>query len=435
MPVPDSQDVTSRAESVQTSPIDMRIFSDAAHQRPTRPNREIAQDFLDLSFRMESGRTIPYLTRFEGPIRVRTTGDVSDIMLHDLKILLGRLRSEARIDITMDQTPSAEITVEAISRATLQRAVPQAACFVVPRISSWSEFQRVRRTPQVDWATLTHRDRATIFVPSDVAPQEIRDCLHEELAQALGPLNDLYRLPDSVFNDDNIHTVLTGFDMLILRMYYAPALRNGMTRTEVASRLPELLAQLNPRGQWQSAASQPDTSRDWIEAIETALSSAASPTERRNAAAQAIQIGNAFDWQDARGGFAQYAYGRLQVGRDAQAALAAFNAAENLYQRDPNTRIHAAHIAVQKAAFALAAGDAESVLRLTDSAMDVAIYHQNAALVATLMMFQAEAHMLMGNADKAEAIRLDSTGWARYGFGSSANVRARLDEIAALRPF
>jgi len=34
------------------------------------------------------------------------------------------------------------------------------------------------------------------------SPQEVRDCLHEELAQALGPLNDLYRLPDSVFNDD-----------------------------------------------------------------------------------------------------------------------------------------------------------------------------------------------------------------------------------------
>jgi hypothetical protein len=59
-----------------------------------------------------------------------------------------------------------------------------------------------------------------VFIPSDVSPQEVRDCLHEEVAQALGPLNDLYRLPDSVFNDDNFHAVLTGFDMLILRTYY-----------------------------------------------------------------------------------------------------------------------------------------------------------------------------------------------------------------------
>ncbi len=68
-----------------------------------------------------------------------------------------------------------------------------------------------------------------IFLPGDVSPQETRDCLHEEMAQALGPLNDLYRLGDSVFNDDNFHTVLTGFDMLVLRTYYAPDLRSGMT--------------------------------------------------------------------------------------------------------------------------------------------------------------------------------------------------------------
>ncbi len=47
----------------------------------------------------------------------------------------------------------------------------------------------------------------------------MRDCLHEELAQALGPLNDLYRLSNSVFNDDNFHSVLTGFDMEMLRLH------------------------------------------------------------------------------------------------------------------------------------------------------------------------------------------------------------------------
>jgi hypothetical protein len=81
-----------------------------------------------------------------------------------------------------------------------------------------------------------------VFMPADVAPQEVRDCLHEEVAQAIGPLNDLYRLPDSVFNDDNFHTVLTGFDMLILRATYAPELRSGMTRAEVAAALPGILA-------------------------------------------------------------------------------------------------------------------------------------------------------------------------------------------------
>jgi hypothetical protein len=436
-PVPQlDTNVASRAAGLQAgTATPMRMFTNTSVNRPSRPNREIAQDFLDLSFRMESGRAIPFLTRFEGPIRVRATGQISETLVNDLGLLLGRLRNEAGINIALDNTDAAEITVEAIPRAVLQQAVPRAACFVVPRISSWADFTVARRTQQVDWTTLTSRDRATIFVPSDVAPQEIRDCLHEELAQALGPLNDLYRLPDSVFNDDNIHTVLTGFDMLVLRIYYSDRLRNGMTRTQVAARMPSILAAMNPRGQQASADPAPDTSRDWINAMETALSNGSTPGNRRQAAERAIAMGHAFGWTGARAGFAQYAYGRLQVGNNSEIALAAFNEAERAYRRDPETTIHAAHISVQQAAFALAAGDADGVLRLTDASINVATRYQNAALLATLLMFQAEALDMLGNTAEAEAIRLDSLGWARYGFGSDANVQARLDEIAALRPF
>ena len=51
------------------------------------------------------------------------------------------------------------------------------------------------------------------------------------------------------------------------------------------------------------------------------------------------------------------------------------------------------------------------------------------------MMFKAAALEMRGDIAQAESLRLDSLGWARYGFGSDANVQARLDEIAALRPF
>ena len=279
------------------------------------------------------------------------------------------------------------------------------------------------------------RDRAVIFVPSDVAPQEIRDCLHEELAQALGPLNDLYRLPDSVFNDDNIHTVLTGFDMLILRAYYAPELSSGLTRGAVAQRLPGLLARLNPSGQSVFGTAGADTSRDWITAMETALNQSGTPNSRRRAAERAIAIGQTLGWTGPREGFAYYAYGRLQVSNDPGRALEAFNAAEAAYRRSPDTTIHAAHIAVQKSAFALASGDAQATLTLVDRAIPVAERHQNAALMSTLMMFKAEALDMVGNTVDAQAVRLDSLGWARYGFGSDANVQARVSEIAALRPF
>ena len=390
------QHLSTRAEVFEDALPPMRSFAAAPAPAPGRSNADIATDFLDLTFRMESGRAIPVMTRFEGPISVRITGQTPPSLITDMRGLLTRLRSEAGIDIFLTGAPDAAITVEAVPRAELQRAVPRAACFVVPRISSWQEFLVVRRTPRVDWTTLTRRDKAAIFVPADVAPQEIRDCLHEELAQALGPLNDLYRLPDSVFNDDNIHAVLTGFDMLILRAYYAPELRSGMSRGEVAARLPAILARLNPRGLAVPRRAVNDTSRDWIEAMETALTPGGSPLRRRRAAEDAINLARAFGWSGTRPGFAYYAYGRLQVGNDPDLALAAFNQAAREFRTAPEARVYEAHVAVQLAAFALGAGDAGETLRIVEGAIPVAAQAENAALLATLMMFKAEALDLEG---------------------------------------
>jgi hypothetical protein len=428
-----SEVAVSRAVALADALPPMQSFGPAHVAPPMRPNVEIAQDFLDLAFRMESGRPIPILTRFEGPIGVRVAGSPPPTLVPDLRALIDRLRSEAGIDIYLTGAPAATITIEAIPRSELARAVPRAACFVAPRIASWEEYLRYRRTAQVDWTTLTRRDRAAIFVPADVAPQEIRDCLHEELAQALGPLNDLYRLPDSVFNDDNIHAILTGFDMLVLRLHYAPELRNGMSRADVAQRLPALLARLNPAGERPGTPAS-DTSRDWIDLIETALSPDQPVARRRDAAEQAINLVRAFGWDGPRKGFALYAFGRLQIALAPDLALAAFTEAARTYALRPETAIHEAHVAVQLAAFALNAGDAERVLALTQAAIPVARDHQNAALLSTLMMLRAEALELLGDRAGAAALRLDSLGWARYGFGSESNVRARAREIAALSP-
>ncbi len=426
--------IPTRTMGLQDALPPMQRFAGDRVTTPTRSNREIGKDFMDLSFRMESGRPVPRFTRFEAPISVRVTGDIPPSLTPDLRALLGRLRNEAGIDIFMTGAATASITVEAIPRRVLNDAVPRAACFVVPRVSSWEEFKTVRRTPTVDWTTLERRDRAAVFVPSDVAPQEIRDCLHEELAQALGPLNDLYRLSDSVFNDDNIHAVLTSFDMLILRAYYDPALRNGMSRGEVAARLGPVLSRLNPAGESRPARPQNDTTRDWIDNIEVALTAGSSPQRRRNAALQAVSMASAFNWSGPRDGFAHYAFGRLNVGYDSDIALASFREALNIYNRSPETRLHAAHVSVQLAAFALSAGDGQNVLNLVESAMPIAAAHENAALLATLMMFKAEALEMLGNRDAATAVRMDSLGWARYGFGADDQVRARLREIASLNP-
>ena len=170
-------------------------------------NAEIARDFLELSFHLEGGRALPVFTRFEGPVSVALTGAVPPGAGEELAGLLARLRGEAGIEIWQEQRGPAAITVEFLPRGEMQALVPNAACFVVPGVSSWHDYRAARGSAATDWAALGQRSRVSVFVPSDVAQQEIRDCLHEEIAQALGPLNDLYRLSNSIFNDDNFNAV------------------------------------------------------------------------------------------------------------------------------------------------------------------------------------------------------------------------------------
>lgn len=428
-------DAPTRAAVSESTLPPMKIFAVPQPERPTRANRDIARDFLDLAFTMESGRTLDRMTRFEEPISVRVTGTPPVSLGPDLKRLLSRLRREAGLDIQQTSSPGASITIEAVPRDRIRKSLPQAACFVAPNVSSLAEYNRARRGPATDWAQLRNRERLAIFVPSDSSPQDLRDCLHEELAQALGPLNDLYRLTDSVFNDDNAHAVLTGFDMLVLRAYYDDALTNGMTRAQVASRLPSILARINPAGERISPAPLPPTPRPWIDAIQTALGPGAGPGERRRAAATALGIAQREGWRDHRLGFSHYAYGRLMQSFDAQKAHNHFLLADRaLRLSDGPDSPHRLYVATQLAAHAVSAGRGKEALARVTPLLPVAARLENATLLSTLMLLRAEALELEGQSAEATNQRLDSLGWARYGFGSDWAVRAKLREIAALSP-
>ncbi len=422
----------TRAQISDSSLPPMKYFSSPRPSAPVTPNANIVEDFLELHFELESGRELEAFTRFETPVTVRVTGKPPATLEPDLGGLLSRLRQEAGIDIRLTRDAYANITIEAVSREEIRRTLPQAACFVVPNVTSLAEFRRERRRAKTNWSLLRERKTLSVFLPYDASPQETRDCLHEEIAQALGPLNDLYRLPDSVFNDDNVHTVLTGYDMLILRATYAPELRSGMSRDDVARRLPAILDRMNPRGRGLAKRPVSKTPRSWINAVQTALGPGSSVSARRTASSTALRTAQSLNWQDHRHAFSHYMVGRMTQGADPAAGNAHFNTALQILSRAPATDLHRAYIVTQTAAFAILRGDGATALRQIKPNLDVAARSENAALLATLMLLQAEALELTGRMDEARQVRLDSIGWARYGFGSDWAVRAKMNEIAAL---
>lgn len=413
-------------------PAAMNRFGLKSASRPRQSNGEIARDFLELTFAMESGRPLPVFTRFEGPITVKMSGRVPAGASTDLARLLNRFRREAGLNVQEVAGGAASINIEFVPRKSIQATFSNVACFVVPRVTSWADFKRSRHNGALDWTTLKQREQVAVFVPADSSAQEVRDCLHEELAQAMGPLNDLYRLTDSVFNDDNFHTTLTGFDMTILRAYYAPELRSGMGQGQVAARLPAILRRINPAGNFGSQAALTPTPRYWVNSIITALSADSSASRRVTAARQALATAKAQGWKRGRLAFSYFAVGRTILASDPKSAITAFTEAGRIYRGIPGGNIHFAHVEMQLAAYALSQGEPKRAIEIADRTIPIVAAAENAALMATLMLVKSEALKMQGRSAEAQAVRIDSTGWARYGFGSDAQVRARISEIQAL---
>lgn len=430
-PPPDRQ----RMPDVVDLPVMKRFDGRGARAVPMPDNAQFLRDFIDLSFKLESGRTLPVFTRFEGAVTVAVEGIAPPTLDADLDDLLVRLRREAGIDISRAEPGRmASITIEALPRASIQGLVPQAACFVVPNVSSWAQYVRMRRSDITDWGTLKKRTRAAVFLPSDVSPQEIRDCLHEEIAQALGPLNDLYRLPFTVFNDDNLHTILTGFDMAVLRATYAPELKTGMTAQEVADALPSVLARVNPAGRRAAEPAVPASTDAWKQAINRALRPTGGSIGRAKAASDAVEIARVSGWNDTRLGYSLLSFGRASLSRSPERAIGAIVEASLVFRSKYGEDVHAAHAIVQPAAFALTAGQPDVTLQLTDWAVPAAQKGQNAALLSTLLLLRAEALVATGRISEGAAIAREGKGWALYGYGSAEEVRSHVAEVAALRP-
>jgi len=398
-------------------------------------NRELAEDFLDLTFGLESGEALEGLLRYEAPVRVYMSSPGLASYRGDLEALLARLRREAGIDIAETRDASAaQIRIEAVPSAQIGRVFPTAACFIVPGETDWRSFMRRRSDGRLRWGEQDQLRGAAIFLPLDTTPQDVRDCLNEEITQALGPANDLYRLPNTIWNDDNFHGMATNFDMLILRALYQPEFSSGMSRDEVARQLPRVLDRVNPRGRGLPARARYPESQEWSAVIEAALARSALRSRRIAAAEEAVRLAAAMRPVDHRLGVSLLTLGRLSLRRDADEAARHFAEAYRLFRAQFGTHdVRTAQAGVHVAALALGTREFETAIALADLHVPTARAGQNAVLIAGFLSIKAQALYDLGDLEGAQAVRLDSLRWARYGFGDSDGALAREQaQIAAI---
>ena len=107
----------SRNSNDLISSVGMQTFPNAA-ARPVvhRSNVDIAQEFLDLSFALESGQKLTRLTRFEGPVSIAITPAAPTHVVRELDRLIARLRTEAGVNVHRVSGKNANIYIETIPK-------------------------------------------------------------------------------------------------------------------------------------------------------------------------------------------------------------------------------------------------------------------------------------------------------------------------------
>lgn len=88
---------------------------------------------------------------------------------------------------------------------------------------------------------ITH---ARVIIPVDRARANAKllSCVVEELTQVMGLPNDSEQVFPSIFNDRSHDDVLSGLDDILLRLLYEPALKAGMSESEVTIEVARLLS-------------------------------------------------------------------------------------------------------------------------------------------------------------------------------------------------
>ena len=75
----------------------------------------------------------------------------------------------------------------------------------------------------------TQYDTVVAYIRAEHPDLMRRSCVHEELAQGMGLINDSPAARPSIFNDDDEFALLTNHDEMLLKMLYDPRLKRGMT--------------------------------------------------------------------------------------------------------------------------------------------------------------------------------------------------------------
>jgi hypothetical protein len=359
--------------------------------------------------------------RYEVPVSVGVEGPGSGRYGAFLDRLLALLRDNSGIAIGRGPGP-ANLHIRFIDGEQFNATLPTAFCVIAPGDVSWQAFAADPRGASArEAAGALSIEQTTIFIPDNARPYLVRNCLLEEVPQALGMSNDLFGLGSSSFNDDGAHLWPTKLDYLMLRVLYALPMTTGLDRRETRDRALETLNRINPAG--RAAPPLPmlrQRSLDlWSHLIARVFSRDSSGREVRADVDKALQVVEAYAPMSAQHCHTLVTAGRVLSRPEPERALQLLDLARRVCDTAHGVSdIRHARIKLQEACALSRLGRYGEVLRVTEQIWPVLAAHAQDRPLAALYTIQADAlEATEAGSPRARGAGQLAAGWNAYAMG------------------
>lgn len=384
-------------------------------------NASLARLFVSLSQDSEWGARRPHLVRYEEPVSVGFEGAGAEDHFAFVDEFLGQLARNSEVEIARGAGPN-NLIVRFVDGARFADLLPTASCLVAPGDVSWDTFASDRgRYGARALAEAKRIERMTILIPDTAPPYLVRNCLLEEVPQALGLSNDLYGLGSSTFNDDAAHLWPTKLDYLMLRVLYSSEMATGLDRRETRARALRVLNRINPAG--IGAPPLPLLRQrslgDWPDLIQKVFSRRTSEAEARRYAEKALTIVEAYAPMSAQHCHTLITAGRVQSRQDPERALQLFEQARQVCDRAQGiSDVRHARIALNSACALLRLDRFDEAIAVTEATWPVLAAHGQDERLAALYTIQSEALAASEpGSDRAASMERLAAEWSAYALG------------------
>ncbi len=226
-------------------------------------NADLAANFqriaLNREYRREDGKLVEATTptsisRWGAPVRYQILGGgATPLDRADYAELAQRLTALTGVEVR-EQEREAEPNVTILilnadeRRAFIRELQSDGTADRMPLIVEWAEKLSYPCVGQVGYrdADTGLITGAMIVIKAELEGLFRKSCIHEELVQTMGLMNDDRKVRPSIFNDDQEFALLTEHDEYLLQMLYDPRLRPGMGPEEAVPLLDEIIRDLRP---------------------------------------------------------------------------------------------------------------------------------------------------------------------------------------------